>query len=140
MTVSDAELTTFAASHDIISLGAAADEQRRRLHGTRTTFVRVAEVTATPGDPNPIPPAAGEVRIVGVPATLAAAARRVAEVVDAAGRVPVSAYSLDDLEALAGRERVTLRDLPRSCNVRVWSSLPPRHSTGFAMHGWPSKR
>lgn len=111
MTVSDAELTTYAASHDIISLGVAADEQRRRLHGTRTTFVRVAEVSATPGDPIPIPPAAGEVRIVGAPATVAAAAQRVAEVVAAAGSVPVSAYSLDDLEALAGREHVTLRAL-----------------------------
>jgi aminodeoxyfutalosine synthase len=42
---------------------------------------------------------------------MAAAVQRVIEVVAAAGSVPVSAYSLDDLEALAGREHVTLRAL-----------------------------
>ena len=31
MPVSDAELAAFATSHDIISLGIAADEERRRL-------------------------------------------------------------------------------------------------------------
>lgn len=37
--------------------------------------------------------------------------RRVAEVVAAAGGKPVSGFSLDDLETLAGQERITLRDL-----------------------------
>ena len=49
MTVSSAALSSLAASHDIISLGIAADEARRARHGTRTTFVRVADVDAAPG-------------------------------------------------------------------------------------------
>src|SRR4051794_36755760 len=104
MTVTDAELTTLAASHDIISLGIAADETRRLLHGTRTTFVRVADVDATPGSPIEIPASAGEVRIVGAPSDRAAAVQRVQEVCAAAGGTPVSAFSLADLEQLASSE------------------------------------
>ncbi len=111
MSVSDAELSTLAASHDIITLGIAADEARRHRHGLRATFVRVAEVDAAPGAPISVPPAAGEVRIVGAPASREAAAQRVREVAAAAGGKPVSGFSLADLEALAGRERVTLRAL-----------------------------
>jgi hypothetical protein len=111
MTVTDQELTTFAASHDIISLGVAADDLRRQRHGTRTTFLRVADVSAAPGDAVSIPPAAGEVRIVGVPASRSDAVQRVREVVAAAGRTPVSAFSLADLEQLASQEHMPLRAL-----------------------------
>ncbi len=54
---------------------------------------------------------AGEVRIVGTPASRNAAVARVIEVVAASGSVPVSGFSLADLEQLAGQERVTLRAL-----------------------------
>jgi hypothetical protein len=111
MSVTDAELLAFAAGHDIISLGIAADEARRRLHGARTTFVRVADVDAAPGTPVAVPEQAGEIRLVGVPDTRAAAARRVGEVAASAGGRPVSGFSLADLESLAGREGVTLRAL-----------------------------
>jgi aminodeoxyfutalosine synthase len=50
-------------------------------------------------------------RIDGTPASRAAAVERVREVGRAAGAVPLSAYSLADLEQLAARERVTLRAL-----------------------------
>ncbi len=46
MTVTDAELSSLATSHDIIAIGVSADEARRRRHGARTTFVRVADVDA----------------------------------------------------------------------------------------------
>jgi aminodeoxyfutalosine synthase len=111
MTVTDAELQTFAASHDIITLGVAADELRRSMHGARTTFVRVADIDAAPGAPVEVPAGAGELRIVGVPADRAAAVRRVAEVLAASPSVPVSAFSLADLEELAARGRVPLRAL-----------------------------
>jgi len=88
-----------------------ADEARRARHGTRTTFVRVAEVDAAPGGPVEIPPAAGEVRIAGSPASRQAALERTREVTAAAGRVPVSGFSLADLEQLASREQITLRTL-----------------------------
>jgi 2-iminoacetate synthase ThiH len=111
MHVTDAELIDLATSHDIISIGMLADDRRRQRHGTRTTFVRVADVAADPGAPVRSPAAAGELRIVGVPASRAAAVERVREVAAAAHGAPVSAFSLADLEQLAAVEGVTLRAL-----------------------------
>jgi aminodeoxyfutalosine synthase len=109
--VTSAELTELASSHDIIAIGMLADAARRARHGTATTFVRVADVGAAPGEPMAIPKSAGEVRVVGAPATGAGAVTRVKEVVAAAKGVPVSAYSLADLEVAARREGITLRAL-----------------------------
>ena len=111
MPVSDAELDVLAASHDIIRLGMLADEVRRARHGLRTTFVRVADVAAILGESPSIPRIAGEIRIVGAPATCAVAVERVREVVASADGIPVSGFSLADLERLAGHEGVTLRAL-----------------------------
>ncbi len=108
MSVSDQELAGLAASHDIIAIGMAADDVRRRLHGRRTTFVRVADLPASEGDTF-WPAAAGEIRVVGVPESRAAAIGRVHQVCAAAKGVPVSAFSLADLEQLAVREGETLR-------------------------------
>ena len=88
-----------------------ADEARRDRHGVRTTFVRVADVSAEPDAPISWPSTAGELRIVGVPSTRVAAVGRVAQVVAQSGGVPVSAFSLADLEQTATRESVTLRSL-----------------------------
>lgn len=111
MTVSDAELTTLAATHDIINLGMLADEVRRRRHGTRTTFVRVATVSADLEAPTLWPPEAGEIRIVGVPGNRAAAIARVTAVAAAAHGTPVSAFSLADLENIAAADGATLRSV-----------------------------
>jgi len=111
MPVSDAELTSLAASHDIISIGVMAEDVRRRRHGLRTTFVRVVDVSADSGAPILAAPAAGEIRIVGTPASRAAAIERVKQVASAANGVAVSAYSLADLEQLSARDSVTLRSL-----------------------------
>ena len=111
MTIADQELTSLAASHDIISIGMLADEVRRRRHGPRTTFVRVADVAAELDAPIAAPPAAGELRIVGAPASRAAAVERVRRVVEAARGVPVTGFSLADLEQVAARESITLRAL-----------------------------
>ena len=111
MPVSDAELSTLAATDDIISLGMRADEIRRQRHGARTTFVRVASVGADADAPIAWPPAAGEIRIVGTPADRAAAIARVGEVAAAAKGIAVSAFSLADLERVAAGAGVTLRSL-----------------------------
>ena len=111
MTIADQELTSLNASHDIISIGILADEVRRARHGLRTTYVRVADVSADLDAPVAAPPAAGELRIVGVPASRAAAVDRVRRVVEVARGVAVSGFSLADLEQLAAREAVTLRAL-----------------------------
>ena len=111
MPVTEAELASLATSHDIISLGMLADEARRVRHGARTTFVRVADVSSEPGVAFAPPPGAGEIRIVGSPASRRAALERVREVVAQAHGVPVSGFSLADLEELSAREGVTLRAL-----------------------------
>lgn len=111
MAVSDAELSTLSTTHDIISLGIAADDARRTRHGARTTYLRVAEIGAAVGDAIDVPDTAGEVRITGVPESVAAALARVAEVAPRCGKTPLAAFSLADLEALALREQLTLRDL-----------------------------
>jgi aminodeoxyfutalosine synthase len=111
MSVSDVELATLSSTHDIISLGVLADAERRRRHGIRTTFVRVATVSANPAESLPALAAAGELRIEGVPATRIEAVERVRQAAAVAGAVPLSGYSLADLEQLAARENVTLRAL-----------------------------
>jgi aminodeoxyfutalosine synthase len=115
--VSDEELSALASSHDIITLGMLADEARRERHGAKTTFLRVAEVPASPGTTTTWPETAGEVRIVGRPESLALAVARVKEVAASnagngvARDVPLSGFSLADLEELAAQERLTLRAL-----------------------------
>ena len=109
--ISAAELTSLAASHDIISIGMLADDLRRQRHGGETTFVRVATTSSDIGAPVVRPPSAGELRIVGVPASRAAAVARVRDVASAAAGAAVTGFSLADLEGLAARESVTLRAL-----------------------------
>src|SRR5947208_11077399 len=101
MTVPDTDHAALAASPDIINLGVVADDVRRQRHGLKTTFVRVATVGAEPGAPVGCPASAGEIRIAGAPGSLSAAIERVGQVVAAAGGVPLSAFSLADLESLA---------------------------------------
>ncbi len=108
MPIPEPALESLAASHDIISLGVTADDIRRQRHGTTTTFVRVAVVTADAA-PQAIPAAAGEIRIAGTPSSRANAVARVRDAVAVAGRRPVSAFSLADLESLAASDGATLR-------------------------------
>jgi aminodeoxyfutalosine synthase len=105
------EIASIAATHDILRLGMLADEVRGRRHGTRTTFLRVADVAAAPGNVAAWPGAAGEIRIVGTPPDRKAAVDRVREVSALAHGIPVSGYCLADLERLAMSEGVPLRAL-----------------------------
>jgi aminodeoxyfutalosine synthase len=98
------DLDALWAAPDLVALGMLADERRRRRHGDRATFVRVAHVPI--GEPfTGIPARAGEIRVVGVPHPFDRALRLVEEVAARAGGVPVTAFSLDDLERLAGGTR-----------------------------------
>jgi aminodeoxyfutalosine synthase len=109
--LTDEEIASMAAGHDILGLGMMADAVRRRYHGTRTTFLRVADVAAVPGSVLAWPAAAGEIRIAGTPSDRNAAVRRVREVSALAHGIPVSGFSLAGLERLALSEGVTLRAL-----------------------------
>lgn len=127
MPPSETELTALAAGHDIITLGMHADDVRRARHNGCVTFLRVAELTAEVGGEVAFPAAAKEVRITGTAASRAAAVARVREVVAVARGIPVSAFSLADLEVLAAREKTTLRALLeelRAAGLELVSEAP----------------
>jgi CofH/MqnC C-terminal region len=113
MTLEDARL--LLADSNVITVGARGDDERRRRHGERTTFVRVFEVhvdlipAALPASAK-----AGEVRIAGKPASVEAAAAAVKAAHAAAGTIPVSAYSLADLLDLAGGSTSALAGVLRA--------------------------
>jgi len=111
MPVTDADLAQLAGSPDIISLGMLADDARRRLHGGRTTFVRVGHLPADPLAPMVRAASAGEMRLDGTPSSRAVALEQVVRARVAAGDAPLSAFSLSDLEQLEAREAVALRSL-----------------------------
>jgi aminodeoxyfutalosine synthase len=101
--ISDAEAQDILGSGDLIGIGVRADEVRRRLHGAKTTFVRVFEIHVD-APPSALPPrtSAGEFRIVGQPESLDAAVRAVRAAAGLAGGVPVTGFSVTDLLSLQG--------------------------------------
>jgi CofH/MqnC C-terminal region len=113
MTVSDRELTSLTASHDIISIGMLADDIRRQRHGLRTTFVRVVDIELAASEPPPpdVVASAGEIRLVGAPETRGAAVDAVARAASWALGKPLSGFSLGDLEQLAADDSATLRSM-----------------------------
>ena len=69
--ISELEAQELLESKNLITIGMKADEVRRRLHGARTTFVRVFEIHVdAPVATLPPRTSAGEFRIVGTPASL----------------------------------------------------------------------
>jgi aminodeoxyfutalosine synthase len=106
------ESMTAVEETNLIAFGARGDEERRRRHGVKTTFVRVFEVHVD-AVPAAIPAGvtAGEFRVVGAPASLAAATAAVRAAIAAAGRLPVTAFSLADLLDLGGGSIAGLADV-----------------------------
>ncbi len=101
-TTTNAAAAALLSTPDLIAVGVQGDDVRRRMHGARTTFVRVFEVHC--GAPPPARPSgltAGEFRIVGRPASEAAAIEAVKATVALAAGVPVTGFSLADLHGLA---------------------------------------
>ena len=96
------EAKAMLSTPDLIAVGVQGDEVRRRMHGTRTTFLRVFEIHVG-APPAALPPrvSAGEFRVVGQPATVDAALRAVAAASALAGGTIVTGFSLADLWALA---------------------------------------
>ena len=106
------EARVLLADRNLIAVGARGDDERRRRHGRRTTFVRVFEVH-TDAIPQALPASAspGEIRVAGKPQSVASAVASVKAARALAGATPVSAYSLADLLALAGGSTASLTDL-----------------------------
>lgn len=106
------EAQAILADRNLIAVGVRGDEERRRRHGARTTFVRVFEVH-TDAIPSALPAnaSAGEIRVTGMPQSVASAIASVKAARALAGSVPLSAYSLADLLELAGGATASLTDL-----------------------------
>jgi len=94
--LSPEEIRELATTPDILSLGMLADSVRRRMHGARATFLRVADVPFDAADLN-IPPAAREVRFIGAPADLDAAVASVERATHAAGDRVLAGFSWADV-------------------------------------------
>jgi aminodeoxyfutalosine synthase len=101
-----ADAEALASDPDILGLGMLADEVRRRAFAGRVTFVRVACCAFDKPIAEAVPPAARELRLVGAPATLDVALTAVSAAKAVAGMRLVSGFSLVDLQALAGGERL----------------------------------
>lgn len=114
-------MTTGLEETNLIAAGARGDEERRRLHGLKTTFVRVFEAHADAlrladagsGTPAGLPAGAhaGEFRVIGKPASADEAVAAVKAAIAAAGTIPVTAFSLADLFELAGRSNAGVAEL-----------------------------
>jgi hypothetical protein len=111
-TISIADAEGILADPNVTAVGARGDEERRRRHGTKTTFVRVLEVH-TDAIPAALPAgvSAGELRIAGKPGSVAAALASVRAARTVAGTIPVTAYSVADLFELAGSDTGSLTQL-----------------------------
>lgn len=86
---------------DLIAVGVAGDDVRRRMHGARTTFGRVLEIHVdAPPQALPAGTQAGEIRIVGAPRSIDAAVAAVEAAVALANGVPVTGFAVTDLLTL----------------------------------------
>ena len=110
--IDEADARAILDSHELVIVGAIADDLRRRMHGTTTTFQRVFEVH---GDavPASLPDGltAGEIRIVGRPASGDDALAAVRATTAVAGERPVSGFALADLAGVAGDDTDALERL-----------------------------
>jgi len=86
---------------DLIAVGVVADDVRRRLHDNRVTFLRVFEVHVD-RVPAALPSrtAAGEIRIVGTAASVAAASAAVSAARALSATTILTGFSLADLASL----------------------------------------
>ena len=92
------EIRELSRTPDILPLGMLADAVRRRLHGTRATFLRVATCAFDQSIADAVPPAAREIRLTGAPDTIDAAVAAVQAARSVAGARTVAAFSWSDAE------------------------------------------
>jgi aminodeoxyfutalosine synthase len=78
-----------------------ADALRRRIHGKRATYLRVAVCPVDKPFANEVPPAAREIRIVGAPETISVATTAIESARAIAGDRTLSAFNWSDVERFA---------------------------------------
>ena len=108
---------------DLIAVGVAGDDVRRRRHGSKTTFNRVFEVHVD-APPQALPQRvhAGEFRVIGKPSSLEALAATVRATAALARGTPVTVFSLAELLALPHSVRIVaeaLKDAGASAIVQL---------------------
>jgi aminodeoxyfutalosine synthase len=112
------EAARLLSTADLVSVGVVGEAARRALSGDAVSFGRVLEVPHQEGRPEEATldgkslDAAGEVRIVGIPASIDQAVEWVRRANVGHGRC-VTGFSLADLWVLAGEEATTLTHIGR---------------------------
>lgn len=97
------DVTALAAATDILTIGALADDVRRRRHGAVTSFVRVHVLDVADGATwTAPPPAAREVRLSGRPESAAVAVELVQRAKALSDGLPLRGFALADLADLGG--------------------------------------
>jgi aminodeoxyfutalosine synthase len=105
------EIAELESSPDILPLGMLADTARRRRHGVRTTFLRVAVYPVDASFADAVPPQAKEVRLTGSPKDVGHALAVLERVKTIAADRAISAFSWTDVERIAGEAQKSTRDV-----------------------------
>jgi aminodeoxyfutalosine synthase len=115
-----ADAERIAACADLVSVGVLGEAARRAIHGDRVTFGRVTDVAAgQPADPGE----AGEVRLIGRPGSVEEARQRVRAGAARASGVPLTGFTLADLNDLAGGDHLAVAELARVLRAEGLESL-----------------
>lgn len=120
--LTEAELRELAASPDLLPLGMLADALTRRLHGNRTTFLRVSVCAL--GSPPAVEPAARELRLTGTPGSMNEALQAVSAARAAAGARTLSAFAWSDIEQMAGGDVAGTLEQLRGAGLDALAELP----------------
>jgi len=118
------EIRELARTPDILPLGMLADALRRRLHGTRATFVRVAACAFDQSIADAVPPAARELRLTGSPESLDAAVAAVQAAKSVAGLRTVAGFSWADAERWRAAEGQGVLKRLREAGLDAIAELP----------------
>ena len=118
------EIRYLAQTPDILPLGMLADALRRRLHGSEATFLRVASCAFDRSIADAVPPAAREIRLTGVPSTLAEAVNAVGAARSVAGARTVAAFAWSDAEKWREAEGQGVLKRLREAGLDAIADLP----------------
>lgn len=121
------ELADLATAPDILGLGMLADASRRRLHGSRATFLRVASYPFDQSFSDAVPLTAREVRVTGAPATIDMALTAVTNAKAMAGERTLSGFSWADIQQLSHAAEAPVArmlDQLRSAGLDALAEIP----------------
>lgn len=99
--LTDEDAAAIIGTNDLIAVGVLADNVRRRMHGSRTTFCRVQEIHVD-AVPSALPAGAtyGELRILGRSVDLESAVSAVKALRALCSSAPLTGFALADLVAM----------------------------------------